>query len=310
MQTTHLDVKYAYRTNISFTINLTLLLYHLLIFDHLLSCCSSFNLFFFLVVNNPGTSDSTGPPGGDETDLFTWRGVSSDGGRFTDMLMVSSSVGMLDWILGDTSDFWPAVSLHSELVVGSAGFEHWLVDSSTASDEAEHRSVSAGVQLFDAGRQLHSGFAGVGVVRDDGAVPAGSLGDLAPVSGFLLQLANDGTFWHLSDWHNVTNREGGFLTGVDELSGADAFRADHGLGDLSVFIWIFELDFAEWGAPAWVVHDVFDEALYEALSLGIVERSELGGAFSAFGSAGEDGPSTFSLALNHSSHTNVSVSST
>jgi len=226
------------------------------------------------------------------------------------MLMVSSSVGMLDWIFSDTSDFWPAVPLYSEFVVGSAGFEHRFVDSSTASDEAEHGSVSAGVELFDTGWKLYSGFAGVGVVGDDGAVSTGSFSDLTSITGFLFQLADNGTFWHLSDWHDVTNRQSGFLTGVDELAGADTFWADHSLGNLSVLVWIFKLDFGEWSTPAWVVDDVLDKTFYKTLSLGIIERSEFGSAFSAFASTGENGPSTFPLALNHSSHTNVSVSST
>jgi len=129
-------------------------------------------LFFLFVVDNPGTSDSSGSSGGNETDLFTWRSVSPDGGWFTDMLMVTTTVGMFDWILGDTSNLWPAVSLDSELVVSSASLQHWLVDSSTTGDESEHGSVLGSVELFDSGWKLDSGFAGVGVVGDDGAVSA------------------------------------------------------------------------------------------------------------------------------------------
>jgi len=157
--------------------------------------------------------------------------------------MVSSSVWMLDWIFSDTSDFWPAVSFHSELVVGSASFKHRLVDSSTTSYEAEHRSVSAGVEFFDTGWKFYSGFAGVGVVSDDGAVSTGSLSDLTSISTFLLQLANNGTFWHLSNWHNVTNAQSSLLTGMNKLSGANAFWANHGFSDLSVFIRVFKLNF-------------------------------------------------------------------
>jgi len=102
------------------------------------------------------------------------------------MLMVTTTVGMLDGVLGDTSHLWPAVSLHAELVVGSASLEHWLVNSSTASDEAEHSSVSAAVELLDAGWELDSGLSSVGVVGDDGAVSTGSLCNPASVAGFLL----------------------------------------------------------------------------------------------------------------------------
>jgi len=197
------------------------------------------------------------------------------------MLMVTTTVGMLDGVLGDTSHLWPAVSLHAELVVGSAGLEHGLVDSSATGDEAKHGSVSAGVKLLDARRKLDSGLASVGVVGDDGAVATTGLGDLATVTRFLLEGADNGTLWHLADWHDVTDVELSLLTGVDELAGADALGSDHGLGDLSVLVWVLELDLGEWGTPAWVVDDVLHETLDESLSLGIVERSELGGALSA-----------------------------
>ena len=42
--------------------------------------------------------DSSGPPGGDETDLLTGGGPSLDGGRLTNMLVVTSSVGMLNGV--------------------------------------------------------------------------------------------------------------------------------------------------------------------------------------------------------------------
>merc|ERR1712217_149050 len=193
----------------------------------------------------------------------------------------------------------------------SSGFEHWFINSSTTSNESKHSSVSAGVELFDTGWKFYSGFAGVGVVGNNGAVTTGSFSDLASITRFFFQLADDGTFWHLSDWHDVTNVEGSFFTGMDELSGTNTFWANHGFGDFSVLVWVFKLDFGERSTPAWVVNDVFYKTLDKTLSLGIIERSEFSSAFSAFASTGENGTSTFPLALNHSSHTNVSsVSST
>jgi hypothetical protein len=123
-------------------------------------------------------------------------------------------------------------------------------------------------------------------------------------------LADNGTFWHLSDWHDVTDAQSGFFAGMDELSGADTFWADHGFGDLSVLVWISKLDLGDWGASTWIVTDIFHETLDKPVSFGIIERSEFGGALSALASCGEDGSGTFTLALNNSSHINVSVSST
>merc|ERR1712072_1523231 len=125
--------------------------------------CRSWRCFLLvlLVADDARTADSTSSSGGDETDLFTWTRVTSHRTRLTNMLMVTTTVGMLDWILGDTTHLGPAVSLHAELVVGATGLQHWLVNSSAASDETERRTVSAGVQLLDAGWELDSGSAGV-----------------------------------------------------------------------------------------------------------------------------------------------------
>jgi hypothetical protein len=260
------------------------------------------DLLVLLADDDARTADSTGSAGGDETDLLTGGGITSDSRRLTDMLMVTTTVGMLDGVLGDTTNLGPAVALHAELVVGAAGLEHGLVDSSTASNEAEARSVLAVEELLDAGWELHSGSAGVGVVRDDGAVTAGGLCDLAAVASLLLERADDGTFWHVADRHDVTDVELRLLAAVDELAGADALWRDHGLGDLSVLVRVLELNLGDWRAAARVVADVLDETLDEALSLGKVERAELGGALSSLRAGGKDRASTLTLALDNASH--------
>lgn len=61
------------------------------------------------------TTEQTRPPGGDETGLLTLCGVSGDGRRFTDMLVVTTTVGMVDGVHGNTTSPGPAVALGSEL---------------------------------------------------------------------------------------------------------------------------------------------------------------------------------------------------
>jgi len=204
------------------------------------------------------------------------------------MLMVTTTVRMLDWILGYTSHLWPAVSLDAEFVVGSAGLEHWLVDSSSASDEAKHCSVSAAVKLFDTRWEFYSSFAGVSIVGNDGAVSTGGLGNPASVTRLLFERAHDGTLWHLSNWHDVTDVELSLFTGVDELSSANAFRTYHSLSNFSVLVWILKLNLCKWSAPAWIVYDILDQTLDKALSLSIIEAPQFCGALSAFATAGEN----------------------
>ena len=53
------------------------------------------------------TSDGTSSLGGDETAFLTAGGVSSRRGWVTDVLMVTTTVGMLDGVHGDTSNSGP-----------------------------------------------------------------------------------------------------------------------------------------------------------------------------------------------------------
>merc|ERR1712227_1145080 len=57
------------------------------------------------------------------------------------MLMVTTTVGMLDGVHGHTSNLGPAVPLHSVFVVGSAGLEHGLVASTATSNDADDGPV-------------------------------------------------------------------------------------------------------------------------------------------------------------------------
>lgn len=61
------------------------------------------------------TTEQTRPPRGDETGLLTLYGVSGDGRGFTDMLVVTTTVRMVDGVHGNTTSLGPAVTLGSEL---------------------------------------------------------------------------------------------------------------------------------------------------------------------------------------------------
>merc|ERR1719450_1668822 len=66
------------------------------------------------------------------------------------MLMVTTTVGMLDGVHGHTSDLGPAVPLDAVLVVSAAGLEHGLVAPTATSDDADDGPVLAWVELLDA----------------------------------------------------------------------------------------------------------------------------------------------------------------
>lgn len=82
------------------------------------------------------TTNASGAARSDETDLATGARASLDRRRVTDVLVVTTSVGMLNRVHGDTTHHRPAVPLGLVLVVGASGLQHRLVRTATAGDDA------------------------------------------------------------------------------------------------------------------------------------------------------------------------------
>merc|ERR1719148_576743 len=84
------------------------------------------------------TTQTTSTTGGNKTSLFTGGSVTTDGGRMTNVLMVTSSVGMLDGVHRHTTDARPAVSLMLVLVVRGTSLQQGLLGTATTSDLTNH----------------------------------------------------------------------------------------------------------------------------------------------------------------------------
>jgi len=234
------------------------------------------------------SAEDTGAAGGDEADLLSWHGVAGHGGGMADVLMVTTTVRMLHGVHGGTSDPRPAVALHLVLVVVVAGLQHGLVQSATAGDDADDRSAGGRDRLSGAGWEAHSGLLAIVGVTDDHAVAAGGAGQAASVGGLLLAHGDDGTLGHLADGEAVADFQAGLGSAVDELSGVRALNGHPELLVQAILVVVAEVDLAEGGAAAGVVHDLLDDALGVAVALGIVQNSELHGALAEAGLGGED----------------------
>ena len=157
-----------------------------------------------------GTADLTGSAGSNQTSLLTTGGVSCDGRRVTNVLLVTTTVRMVDGGHGDTTNTGPSVSLGLVLPEGATGLEERLVGSLATGDDADHGSAVTLDGLTDAGGKADSGLlAVVGVADDDGGSTGGS-GEGATVTVLGLDVGDDGTFGHLVDGHDVANVEGGY----------------------------------------------------------------------------------------------------
>jgi len=218
------------------------------------------------------------------------------------MLVVTTTVGMLDGVHGHTTHLRPAVTLDLVLVVSTTGLQHGLVDTSTSGDDANGGPVGRGDDLLGTGWQLDPGLLGVWVVGDDGGVVSGSAGNTAAVSGLLLQVGDDGTLGHLTNGHHVANGELSLLSAVDELAGVHALSGDEQLLPGLVPVGVAEVDDGQRSAATGVVDDVLHDTLDVAITLGVIDRTELRSALTVLDVGLEDRPSSLPLGTDHTTH--------
>lgn len=85
----------------------------------------------------------------------------------TDMLLVTSSMGMVYGVHSHTSHSWPVLSLCSVLVEDCSGLQDWFVGSSSAGDDSDHGSAVAWDGSSAAGWESESGLSAFVDVADD-----------------------------------------------------------------------------------------------------------------------------------------------
>jgi len=90
----------------------------------------------------------TSTTSGNKTSLLTLRSVTRDGRGLSDMLMVTSSVRMVDGIHCNTTSLGPAVPLNLVLVHSTRSLKERFVGSSTTSDNTNHATGSRGNDLL------------------------------------------------------------------------------------------------------------------------------------------------------------------
>ena len=90
------------------------------------------------------TSNETGSSGGHETSLLTAGSVSGDGRGVTDVLLVTTTMGMVDGVHSNTSNSGPGTSaLGLPSVVGVTSLANRLVGSATTGNDTDHSSARA-----------------------------------------------------------------------------------------------------------------------------------------------------------------------
>jgi len=204
------------------------------------------------------------------------------------MLMVTTTVGMLNGIHSNTTNLGPAVSLGLVLVVGSTSLQHGFVNPSSTGNNSNHGAVSGGDDFLTSGRQLHSGTLCVRVVSDDSCVVTGGSGHLATVSTLLLKIADNGTLGHISNRHHVADSELGFLATVDELAGVHALGSHQQFLPDLISVGVPEVGDSQGCTTTRIVDNIFDYTLDVTMSLSVVDSSERGFPLAVFRVGDED----------------------
>jgi len=256
--------------------------------------------FFFLLLllvggDLLGATETTGAASGNETDLGTVGGIAADCRRMTNVLVVSSSVGMLDGVHSHTTHTRPLVTLHAVLVVGAAGLHDRLLGTASAGNDSDHTTAAVGDHLAGARGELDAGLALLGEVGDDGGVVARGLGELGPVAGALLNIAHDGTLGHGAEGQHVADIELGLLATVDKLASVHALSTDEELLAHLEPVGITELHNSKGSTTAGVVDDLLDYSLDVSGTLGEVESAELSGTLAVLVVRLEDTPAALTL---------------
>lgn len=156
------------------------------------------------------SSDGAGSLGGDETTLLTAGGVTSGGRGVTNVLMVTTTVRMLDGVHGNTSDSGPVSLLGVGSVVGAVGAEHGLVSTLTAGDNTDHGSAATDDGLTHTGGESDTGLLAVLGVTDDDGGGAGGASEASTVAEFGLNVGDDGTLGHGVNGKDVADRQGSY----------------------------------------------------------------------------------------------------
>jgi len=195
------------------------------------------------------------------------------------MLMVTTTVRMVDGIHGNTTGLRPAVALDGELVLGSRCLQQRLVCSSSTSNDTNHASRTALHDLLGSTGKLNSRLALIRIVSNDSNVVARRSSQSASIANLLFDIGHDSSFRDGSEGKDVANSQGRVLASVDKLASVHALIGDEGLGDIFEFVRVLEGDFGKRCASTRVVNYVLHNASDVSMAFSIIESTELSRSF-------------------------------
>lgn len=192
------------------------------------------------VLGLDGTADKTGTTSGDQTDLLTGGGEARTRRGLADVLVVTTTVRVVNRVHSHTTSARPRVPLDLELVVSATCLEQGLVDTSTTGNNTDRSTRRRRNRLLGTRRQTNTRRLAVRVVTDDGGVVTRRTRKRATVTGLLFDVAHNRTFRQRREREHVGNVERRLLTAVHELAGGETLGSDKSLDTGAVLVGVAE----------------------------------------------------------------------
>jgi len=187
------------------------------------------------------------------------------------VLMVTTTVWMVNRVHSNTTSTGPVVTLSLEFVVSPTGLEQGFVDPSTTSDNTDAGPRATGDGLFGTGWKTDAGLVVFLRVPNDSSIASGCSGKRTTVTDLLLDIADDRSFWELAHGEDISDVEGSLPAAVDKGASMKALSGDKGLLSEFVTVRITEHDAGKRSTTAGVVDDLFDDTADVAVPFGEVE---------------------------------------
>jgi len=256
----------------------------------------------FLALARLATLEQTSAARGNETNFLTSGCATRDGRRVSDVLVVTTTVRVLNRIHRAATDLRPAVSLHAVLVEVVTSLENRLVHSTSSCNDAHNGAARRRDGLPRTGWETDTRLLSIVRVAHDHARGARGTCHTSTVGSLLLAHRDDCTLRHLGQWHDIADRQLRLRTTVHELACMSTLDGWDKLLGQFVAVRIMEDYFGERRTTAWVVDDLLDKALDISMALNVVDCAHLHGADPVLGLGGEDQALALSLGTNDTTH--------
>mmetsp|Transcript_5159 Transcript_5159/g.10916 ORF Transcript_5159/g.10916 Transcript_5159/m.10916 type:complete len:211 (+) Transcript_5159:206-838(+) len=209
---------------------------------------------------------------------------------------------MLHGIFRHTTNLGPRVTLDGVLVVGGSGLEQGLVRSASSGHDTHLGTNVGGHRLLSSTGQAQTSGALVFVVCHDNGVGTRSTGHGAaiPLSGF--HVADNGSFRHGGNGQDISDRQGGLLSAVDELTFVHPFGTNHEFIVPLVSVGIAELDFGNGSSTTGIVENFLNDSTNVTVLFGIVQSAQFHGTLAGSHMRLENWTLTTTLGLNVFTH--------